>query len=80
MPIAYGITVSGSFQSNMGYPNRSLTTSRTTGGTSWVISNTANNYGGNTDISGGGKLKLGASGVIPDGSLVTMATPTRPPT
>ncbi len=40
MPITWGVTVSGSFQSNMGYPNRSLTTTRTTGGTSWVISNT----------------------------------------
>ena len=40
MPMKWGITVSGAFQSNMGYPNRSLTTTRTTGGTSWVISNT----------------------------------------
>jgi len=40
LPLPKGITLSGSFQSNMGYPNRSLTTTRTTGGTSWVISNT----------------------------------------
>src|SRR5262245_5462595 len=40
MPIKYGITISGAFQSNMGYPTCSLTTTRTTGGTSWVISNT----------------------------------------
>ena len=40
LPMPYGVMLSGSFQSNMGYPNRSLTTDRTTGGTSWVISNT----------------------------------------
>src|SRR4029078_1026322 len=40
LPLPYGVQLSGSFQSNMGYPNRSLTTDRTTGGTAWVISNT----------------------------------------
>ena len=39
VPLPYGVSLSGSFQSNMGFPNRSLTTSRTTGGTSWVLSN-----------------------------------------
>ena len=33
------IQLSGSFQSNMGYPNRSLTTTTHHGGTSWVLSN-----------------------------------------
>ena len=42
----YGIQLSGGFQSNAGYPNRSLTTTRTgidgrnTGGTSWLLSST----------------------------------------
>jgi hypothetical protein len=40
MPMPYGFIVSGSLQSNMGYPNRSLTTSRTTGGTAWLLSRT----------------------------------------
>ena len=35
-----GIELSGSFQSNPGYPNRSLTTTRVTGGTSWLLSRT----------------------------------------
>jgi hypothetical protein len=35
-----GIQVSGTFQSNPGYPNRSLTTTRPTGGTSWLLSRT----------------------------------------
>jgi autotransporter-associated beta strand protein len=39
----------------------------------WMLSNPANSYTGNTAI-GGGVLKLGASGVIPDASLVTTAT------
>jgi hypothetical protein len=39
LPLPYGVQLSGSFQSNMGYPFRSLTTTRTTGGTSWVLSN-----------------------------------------
>jgi Carboxypeptidase regulatory-like domain len=40
----YGVQLSGGFQSNAGYPNRSLTTTRTgidgrnTGGTSWLLS------------------------------------------
>lgn len=38
----------------------------------WVLTNTANSYTGNTIISAGGRLKLGASGVIPDASLVQM--------
>jgi fibronectin-binding autotransporter adhesin len=36
----------------------------------WILTNTANSYTGNTVISTGGRLKLGASGVIPDASLV----------
>jgi fibronectin-binding autotransporter adhesin len=40
----------------------------------WVLTNTANSYTGDTIISTGGRLKLGASGVIPDGSLVRMFT------
>jgi hypothetical protein len=40
LPIGWGVTMSGSFQSNQGYPNRSLTTTRTTGGTSWQVSTT----------------------------------------
>jgi carboxypeptidase family protein len=40
LPLPYGVQLSGSFQSNQGYPFRSLTTSRTTGGTSWTITNT----------------------------------------
>lgn len=35
----------------------------------WVLKNTANSYTGNT-ILANGRLKLGASGVIPDASLV----------
>jgi Carboxypeptidase regulatory-like domain len=44
--VKYGIQLSGSFQSNAGYPNRSLTTTRTgidgrnTGGTSWLLGST----------------------------------------
>jgi fibronectin-binding autotransporter adhesin len=38
----------------------------------WVLKNTANSYTGNTVISTGGRLKLGASGVIPDASLVQL--------
>ncbi len=38
----------------------------------WVLKNTANSYTGNTAISTGGRLKLGASGVIPDASLVQL--------
>ncbi len=41
VPLPYGITLSGSFQSNMGYPNRSLTTSRTSGGTAWLLTSTS---------------------------------------
>jgi fibronectin-binding autotransporter adhesin len=41
----------------------------------WVLGNTANSYSGNTAISGG-RLKLGASGVIPDASLVTTSSST----
>ena len=39
----------------------------------WVLKNTANSYTGSTVISGG-RLKLGASGVIPDLSLVQLFT------
>ena len=35
-----GIQLSGTFQSNPGYPYRSLTTTRVTGGTSWLLSRT----------------------------------------
>ena len=35
-----GIQLSGTFQSNPGYPYRSLTTTRITGGTSWLLSRT----------------------------------------
>jgi fibronectin-binding autotransporter adhesin len=38
----------------------------------WVLKNTANSYTGNTVISAGGRLKLGASGVIPNASLVQL--------
>lgn len=38
----------------------------------WVLKNTANSYTGNTIISTGGRLKLGASGVIPNASLVQL--------
>ena len=37
----------------------------------WTLTNTNNSYSGNTSITAG-RLKLGASGVIPDASLVTM--------
>jgi hypothetical protein len=40
LPLPYGVSFSGSFQSNMGYPFRSTATSRTTGGTSWTVTNT----------------------------------------
>jgi hypothetical protein len=46
VPLKYGVQLSGSFQSNAGFPNRSLTTTRTgidgrnTGGTSWLLSST----------------------------------------
>ncbi len=40
----------------------------------WVLKNTANSYTGLTAISLGGRLKLGASGVIPDASLVQLAS------
>ena len=49
------------------------TLSKTDAGT-WVLKNTANSYTGNTAISLGGRLKLGASGVIPDASLVQLFT------
>src|SRR5262249_38747235 len=38
----------------------------------WVLTNTANSYTGETVISTGGRLKVGASGVIPDASLVRL--------
>jgi fibronectin-binding autotransporter adhesin len=37
----------------------------------WLLTNTNNSYSGNTSITAG-RLKLGASGVIPDASLVTL--------
>lgn len=37
----------------------------------WILTNTDNSYTGNTQVSGG-SLKLGAAGVIPDGSLVSI--------
>jgi hypothetical protein len=40
LPLPYGVQLSGAFQSNMGYPFRSTATTRTTGGTSWTITNT----------------------------------------
>ncbi len=40
----------------------------------WVLKNTANSYTGLTAISLGGRLKLGASGVIPDASVVQLAS------
>lgn len=49
------------------------TTLAKTGPGTWVIANTANSYTGNTAISGG-ILKLGAAGVIPDGSIVSATT------
>jgi autotransporter-associated beta strand protein len=47
------------------------TLNKTDAGT-WVLTNTANSYTGNTTISAGGRLKLGSSGVIPDASLVQL--------
>jgi hypothetical protein len=41
VPLPLGIQLSGSFQSNNGYAYRSLTTTRITGGTSWLLSNTS---------------------------------------
>jgi autotransporter-associated beta strand protein len=38
----------------------------------WILTNTNNTYSGNTVIVGG-RLKLGASGVVPDASLVTIS-------
>ncbi len=38
VPLPMGIQLSGTFQSNAGYAYRSLTTTRTTGGTSWLLS------------------------------------------
>jgi fibronectin-binding autotransporter adhesin len=38
----------------------------------WVLKNTANSYTGDTIISLGGRLKLGASGVIPDASVIQL--------
>ncbi|MCL4207851.1 MAG: autotransporter-associated beta strand repeat-containing protein, partial [Pirellulaceae bacterium] len=43
-----------------------------TGGGTLILSNTGNNYSGNTDVQGG-QLRLGASEVIPNGSTVTLA-------
>jgi hypothetical protein len=40
VPLPAGIQVSGTFQSNPGYANRSLATTRGTGGTSWLLSRT----------------------------------------
>ena len=40
VPLPLGIQLSGSFQSNPGYAYRSLTTTRITGGTSWLLSRT----------------------------------------
>jgi fibronectin-binding autotransporter adhesin len=40
----------------------------------WVLKNTANSYTGDTIISTGGRLKLGASGVIPDASAIQLYT------
>ncbi len=47
------------------------TLSKTDAGT-WVLKNTANAYTGSTAIGAGGRLKLGASGVIPDASIVQL--------
>jgi hypothetical protein len=40
LPLPWAIQLSGAFQSNNGYAFRSLTTDRTSGGTSWLLSNT----------------------------------------
>src|SRR6266850_5580279 len=40
VPLPLGIQLSGSFQSNPGYAYRSLTTTRITAGTSWLLSRT----------------------------------------
>jgi hypothetical protein len=40
VPLPWGIQLSGTFQSNPGYAFRSLTTTRITGGTSWLLSRT----------------------------------------
>ena len=48
------------------------TTLAKTGTGTWILTNTNNSYTGNTAITSG-KLRLGASGVIPDASLVTIS-------
>ena len=53
-------------------PGTSATTLNKLDAGTWVLKNTANSYTGNTVISTGGRLKLGASGVIPDASLVQL--------
>jgi hypothetical protein len=44
VPLPYGVSLSGSFQSNMGYPNASLTTTRTGSLASWSGRNTGGTY------------------------------------
>jgi autotransporter-associated beta strand protein len=47
-----------------------------TGTGTLTLSNTGNSYTGGTFAAGGGTLKLGAAGVIPDGSAVTVGAGT----
>jgi fibronectin-binding autotransporter adhesin len=52
-----------------------VTTLQTSDSATWVLTNTANSYSGLTHLVGG-ILKLGASGVIPDASVVYSSSST----